>query len=141
LRANFAGDYKIQFHLAPPMIAPKDPHTGEAKKMTFGPWMLTAFKLLAKLKGLRGTAFDIFGRTEERRLERQLIADYEKAIDELLSRLAHDNHATAVAIADVPEHIRGYGHVKLRHLRDAKAKEAALLAQFRAPAEPRAAAE
>jgi indolepyruvate ferredoxin oxidoreductase len=141
LRANFAGDYKLRFHLAPPIIAPKDPNTGEARKMAFGPWMLTAFSLLAKLKGLRGTAFDIFGRTEERRLERRLVADYEKTVDELISRLAHDNHATAVAIADVPEHIRGYGHVKQRHLRDAKAKEAALLAQFRAPVQPRAAAE
>ncbi|MCC6466880.1 MAG: indolepyruvate ferredoxin oxidoreductase family protein, partial [Alphaproteobacteria bacterium] len=141
LRANFDGDYKVRFHLAPPLISPKDPATGEARKMTFGPWMLNAFRVLAKLKGLRGTPFDIFGRTEERRLERKLIADYEATIDELLSRLSHDNHAAALAIADVPEHIRGYGHVKLRHLRDAKAKEAALLAQFRAPAQPRAAAE
>jgi indolepyruvate ferredoxin oxidoreductase len=142
VRANFAGDYRLRFHLAPPLIARKDPETGEARKMEFGPWMLTAFRLLAKLKRLRGTPFDIFGRTEERRMERRLIADYENTIDELLARLTQDNHALAVAIASVPDQVRGFGHVKMRNLRDAKARESALLAQFRAPAEtPRAAAE
>jgi len=141
LKANFEGDYQIRFHLAPPMIAPKDLQTGEAKKMAFGAWMLPAFRVLAKLKGLRGTAFDIFGRTEERRMERQLIQDYEKTVDELLAKLTHDNHALAVEIASVPEHIRGYGHVKLRHLKEAKAREDALLARFRQPAQPRQAAE
>ncbi len=141
LKANFDGDYQLKFHLAPPLIAHKDPATGEAKKMAFGPWMLPAFRVLAKLKGLRGTAFDIFGRTEERRMERQLIQDYEKTVEELLSRLSHDTHALAVEIASVPEHIRGYGHVKLRHVTDAKAREAALLARFRQPVQPRQAAE
>ncbi len=141
LKANFEGDYRLRFHLAPPLLADKDPETGEAKKMEFGAWMLPVFRLLARLKGLRGTVFDPFGRTEERRMERRLIVDYEKTVDELLAHLAHDNHALAVEIASTPEHIRGFGHVKQRHQKEAKAKEAKLLAQFRAPAQPRAAAE
>jgi len=100
--------------------------------MTFGPWMMKAFGLLAKLKGLRGTAWDIFGRTEERRTERQLITDYEAMLDEVLPKLTPDNHHLAVGIAAIPEKIRGFGHVKLRHLAAAKADEAALVDQFRA---------
>ena len=141
VRANFDGDYKLRFHLAPPIVAPKDPATGEAKKMEFGPWMLSAFRLLAKLKGLRGTAFDVFGHSEERRTERRLIAEYEQTVDALLAALTHDNHALAVEIATLPEHIRGFGHVKARYLAEVKAKEAELMARFRAPAQPRAAAE
>jgi indolepyruvate ferredoxin oxidoreductase len=134
LNATFEGDFRLRFHLAPPLLNRPDPVTGEARKSEFGPWVLTAFKVLARLKGLRGTAFDVFGRTAERRTERQLIADYERTADELLTRLSRDNHATAVAIASIPEEIRGYGHVKARHLKGAKAKEAELLAAFRSPA-------
>jgi indolepyruvate ferredoxin oxidoreductase len=99
--------------------------------------MLMAFRLLARLKGLRGTALDIFGSTAERREERQLITDYEALIDELSPRLAPHNHAIAVELASIPEQIRGYGHVKQRHLKAAKAKEAELVAAYRAskPAE------
>src|SRR5207253_11337622 len=93
---------------------------------------MAVYKVLAKMHGLRGTAFDIFGRTRERRMERQLITDYEALIDELLPRLAIHNHAIAVDLARVPEHIRGYGHVKDRHLVAAKAKEAELVASYRA---------
>ena len=93
--------------------------------------MMSAFKLLAKMKGLRGTAFDIFGRSAERRRERQLITDYEALIEELLPRLAAHNHAIAVDLASIPEYIRGYGHVKDRHLKAAKAKEAELVAAYR----------
>jgi indolepyruvate ferredoxin oxidoreductase len=96
--------------------------------------MMSAFRVLARMKGLRGTAFDVFGRTEERRTERQLIADYERTIEELLSRLSRDNHATALSIAAIPEDIRGFGHVKAASLQQAKAKEAELLAAFRSPA-------
>jgi indolepyruvate ferredoxin oxidoreductase len=95
---------------------------------------MTAFRVLARLKGLRGTAFDVFGRTEERRTERRLIADYERTVEELLARLDRDNHATAVAIAGIPDEIRGFGHVKAASLKQAKAKEAELLAAFRSPA-------
>jgi indolepyruvate ferredoxin oxidoreductase len=138
--AQFEGDYKLRFHLAPPLTNKADAATGEAKKSSYGPWMMKAFNLLAAMKGLRGTAFDIFGRTAERRMERQLITDYEALIDELLPRLAPHNHAIAVELASIPEHIRGYGHVKDRHLAVAKIKEAELVASFRA-AKPASAQE
>jgi indolepyruvate ferredoxin oxidoreductase len=140
LQATFEGDYTLKFHLAPPILAKPDPVTGVPRKRAFGPWMMTAFKILAKLRGLRGTALDPFGRTEERRMERQLIADYETTIGELLGKLDRDNHATAVAIASIPDEIRGYGHIKLRTLKTAKANEADLLAAFRAPRSPAKAA-
>ena len=133
----FEGDYKLVFHLAPPLSNKPDAVTGEPKKTTYGPWMMSAFKVLARMKGLRGTVFDIFGRTSERKRERQLITDYEALIDELLPRLAPHNHAIAIELASIPEHIRGYGHVKERHLKAAKAREAELVASYRAsrPAE------
>jgi len=93
--------------------------------------MMGAFGVLAKLKFLRGTAFDVFGHTEERRTERALIGGYEKLVDELLGRLAADNHAVAVELASIPEEIRGYGHVKAQHIEKARAKQADLLARFR----------
>jgi indolepyruvate ferredoxin oxidoreductase len=140
LQATFEGDYTLKFHLAPPILAKPDPVTGVPRKREFGPWMMSAFKVLAKLRGLRGTALDVFGRTEERRMERQLIVDYERTVDELLAKLDRENHATAVAIASVPDEIRGYGHIKLRTLKTAKANEADLLAAFRAPRSPAKAA-
>ena len=140
LQATFEGDYALKFHLAPPILAKPDPVTGVPRKREFGPWTMRAFKLLAKLRGLRGTAFDVFGRTEERRMERQLIVDYERTIAELLAKLDRDNHATAVAIASIPDEIRGYGHIKLRTLKTAKANEADLLAAFRSQRTPAKAA-
>jgi indolepyruvate ferredoxin oxidoreductase len=130
---QFEGDYTIEFNLAPPLIAERDPETGHLKKRKFGPWMMSAFRVLASLKGLRGTAFDIFGKTPERRMERQLIADYFALIGEIVGTLTPANHRIAVALASVPEHIRGFGHVKEAHLKTAKAREAELLAQYRAP--------
>jgi indolepyruvate ferredoxin oxidoreductase len=109
-----------------------DPTTGEAKKSVYGPWMMRAFGVLAKLRRFRGTALDVFGRTAERRMERALIGQYETLIAELLAALAPHNHALAVLLAQIPEHIRGFGHVKERHLAAAKAKEAELKAAFRA---------
>ena len=141
IEAQFEGDWKLEFHLAPPSFAEKDPETGHLKKRSFGPWMLKAFGLLARMKRLRGTAFDPFGRTEERRGERQLITDYEAVVDELLARLAPDTHAVCVAIARVPEQIRGYGHIKDANRDKAKAREAELLATLRTPAAPKLAAE
>ncbi|MEO8740248.1 MAG: DUF6537 domain-containing protein, partial [Casimicrobiaceae bacterium] len=131
IAAQFEGDYKLKFHLAPPLTNVADATTGEAKKSTYGPWMMSGFRVLAKLKGLRGTVFDIFGRTAERRMERQLITDYEALINEILPHLASHNHIIAVELASIPEHIRGYGHVKDRHLKAAKAKEAELVAAYR----------
>ena len=104
--------------------------------MSFGPWMMSAFKVLAKLKFLRGTPLDVFGRTEERKTERKLIRDYEAMLEEVLPKLNAGNHALAVGLAAIPEKIRGYGHVKARHLKAAKADEAALFEQFRTGAPP-----
>ena len=131
LKAEFDGDLRLEFHLAPPLFAPRDRVTGLPRKLSFGGWMLPVFRMLAKLKFLRGTPFDLFGYTAERRTERQLIADYEKILDEILARLDRQNHHVAVALASIPEKIRGFGHVKMRHLAEAKAEEAALLEQFR----------
>ena len=141
LGEQFEGDYKLEFHLAPPMLSETDPATGEPKKKAYGPWMLKAFQGLARMKRLRGTRFDPFGRTPERKMERQLIADYEKTLGELLSGLNHENHGLAVQIASIPDAIRGFGPVKDRHLADARAKEAALLEAFRQPAPTPMAAE
>jgi indolepyruvate ferredoxin oxidoreductase len=137
--AQFEGDYKLSFHLAPPLTNKPDPVTGIAPKSTYGSWMMAAFRVLAKLRGLRGGPFDVFARTTHRRLERALIADYEKLVAELLERLAPHNHALAVELASLPETIRGYGHVKERNVAAAKAREAELLAAWRAagPREPR----
>ncbi|WP_296943039.1 indolepyruvate ferredoxin oxidoreductase family protein, partial [uncultured Massilia sp.] len=127
----FEGDVKLKFHLAPPLFAKKD-KDGHLVKQEFGPWMMKAFGVLAKFKGLRGTAFDPFGRTEERRTERALIQEYRRTVEALLPKLTADNLAQAVAIASVPEDIRGFGHVKERHLAAAKRKEADLVAAFHA---------
>jgi indolepyruvate ferredoxin oxidoreductase len=135
IEGMFEGDYKVVFHLAPPMLNKPDPATGEAKKSTFGPWMMRIFGLLARFKGLRGTAFDIFGRTEERRGERALIDEYAATVEQLLAGLTPANHALAVEIASIPEMIRGYGHVKMRHLKEAQMRRAELLAKFKAPLE------
>ena len=104
--------------------------------MRFGPWMIGVFRALARLKFLRGTALDPFGYTAERRTERQLVRDYETLVHELMAGLAPDNHHIAVELAAIPEKIRGFGHVKMRHLKAAKADEAALLEQFRAGTPP-----
>jgi len=133
---QFDGDYKLVFHLAPPLVAKPDAATGVVKKRTYGPWMMKAFTLLAKMKGLRGTAFDPFGKTAERRQERALPAEYETLVTELLGALAPHNLELAVELASIPEHIRGYGHVKERFLGEAKKKEAGLLAEFRAARAP-----
>jgi indolepyruvate ferredoxin oxidoreductase len=129
-------DLRLRFHLAPPLFARIDKATGLPRKMTFGPWMMPVFRLLAKFKGLRGTAFDPFGYSVERRTERRLVADYEAMLDEVLAKLSPDNHHLAVGLAAIPEKIRGFGHVKLRHLQAAKAEEAALTEQFRAGGTP-----
>ena len=129
----FEGDIKLKFHLAPPLLAKHD-SKGQLVKQEFGPWMMKAFGVLAKFKGLRGTALDIFGYTAERKMERALIGEYRRTVEGLLPKLNAENLAQAVAIASIPEDIRGYGHVKERHLKAAKQKEAALLASFGTPA-------
>ena len=137
VRSNFDGDrLRFEFHLAPPLLARRDPQTGEPKKMSFGPWMLKAFAALARLKFLRGTMFDPFGYTAERKTERQLVADYERLLGEIVEQLTPSNHRIAVELAMVPEKIRGFGPVKQRHLAAAKAEEAALREQFKVGAAP-----
>jgi indolepyruvate ferredoxin oxidoreductase len=135
VQSAFGGDnLRYEFHLAPPILARHDPATGLPRKMSFGPWLMPAFRVLAKLKFLRGSALDPFGRTIERQTERRLIGDYETMLDEVLARLTPDNHHLAVGLAAIPEKIRGFGHVKQRHLTAAKADEAALFEQLRAGA-------
>jgi indolepyruvate ferredoxin oxidoreductase len=136
VRAQFDGDLRFEFHLAPPLLAKVDPATGEPKKRSYGPSVLRLFRLLAKFRFLRGTPFDPFGYSIERRTERQLIADYRALIDTILDDLTPANHATAVALASIPEKIRGYGPVKQRHLKAAKAEEATLREQFKADRTP-----
>jgi indolepyruvate ferredoxin oxidoreductase len=133
IASQFEGDYEVKLHLAPPLWAKPDPSTGEARKSAYGPWMFTAMRLLAKLKFLRGTALDVFGYSAERREERALIGEYEKTIDALLGELDAERLPIGVDIASIPEHIRGFGHVKARHLADAKKREAQLFAQWRNP--------
>ena len=108
--------------------------------MEFGGWMLPLFRLLARLRFLRGTAFDPFGRSAERKLERQLIADYEETVGELLDGLDDGNHGLAVSIASIPDRIRGFGHIKLASVESARACQADLLAEWRGSGRDRAAA-
>jgi indolepyruvate ferredoxin oxidoreductase len=131
IHRQFEGNVRLEFHLAPPFMAPRDRATGELQKRTYGPWMFQVFKILARLRRLRGTTLDIFGFTAERRLERRLIADYETVIGEVLAVLSPENHALAIEIARSPEQIRGFGHIKARSVEKAKAREAELLILLR----------
>jgi indolepyruvate ferredoxin oxidoreductase len=133
VNAMFEGDFTLNYHLAPPLVSKKN-DKGELQKQSFGPWMLTGFRLLARLKGLRGTPLDLFGHTEERRMERALIDEYKASLEEVLAGLNADNHATALEIARIPELIKGYGHVKARHLASARPQWTALMQSFRQPA-------
>jgi len=130
LKAEFEGDFTLSFNLAPPMIAKPDPVSGEPTKRKFGPWILRLFRVLAGLKRLRGTKLDIFGYSEERKLERRLIVDYAARMRGLIGRLTPANYDVAVEIASVPERIRGYGYIKRRHLAEVLPKQAELLAAF-----------
>jgi len=132
LAAAFQGDFKMKFHLAPPLLAPRDA-AGHLQKMTFGAWMMPAFGVLAKLKFLRGSWLDPFGKSAERKNERAMIGDYEATVRTLLNGLTPDNHALAVEIAGIPDAIRGYGHIKEKSVKDAKAKETELLKAWHDP--------
>jgi indolepyruvate ferredoxin oxidoreductase len=129
---TFEGEnLRFEFHLAPPLLARKDKSTGVPRKMSFGPWMMKSFGILAKFRRLRGTPLDIFGYTHERRTERKLIKDYKALVEEIIGKLTPQNHVTALGLASIPAKIRGFGHVKERHLAAAKKEEAALLEHFR----------
>jgi indolepyruvate ferredoxin oxidoreductase len=135
---QFEGDYRLKFHLAPPLTAGRDPVSGHLIKHEYGPWMLTGFRVLAKLKFLRGTVFDIFGRTEERRAERTAIAEYEAQLGEIVATLTESNHAIATELAALPLEIRGFGHIKEANRQRVAQKSESLLARFRGAADPHA---
>ncbi len=133
VKETFTGDYRLKFHLAPPLIAARDA-SGHLKKRAYGPWMMTAFRVLARFRVVRGTAFDPFGYTAERKTERALIGEYRSIVEELLSGLTRERLALAAGIAAFPETIRGYGHVRERHLAETRTRLAGLLARWRAEA-------
>ena len=130
LHAQFEGDFKLSFHLAPPLFARRNPVTGHLRKRAYGPWMMRAFGVLATMKRVRGTALDVFGYTDERRLERSLIDDYRALLDLIVARLTPVNHAAAVDLAALAQSIRGFGHVKMRNLETVRAQEPKLRAAF-----------
>jgi indolepyruvate ferredoxin oxidoreductase len=134
---RFEGPYQLNYYLAPPLIARRDPHSGIPRKRRFGPWVGRVFVRLARFKFLRGTLFDPFGYTRERRTERALIGEYESMIDEVLARLDAHNHALAVELAWLPEHIRGFGHVKTASVQRAREQREQLLAQLQGKQEAR----
>jgi indolepyruvate ferredoxin oxidoreductase len=129
IEGMFEGDYTLHYHLAPPLLA-KSNDKGELQKQKFGPLMLTGFKLLKHFKGLRGTVLDVFGYTHERRTERALIEQYRASVELLIARLTASNHPLALEIAQIPEQIKGFGHVKARHLAAARDKWQRLQARW-----------
>ncbi|MBN8717706.1 MAG: indolepyruvate ferredoxin oxidoreductase family protein [Stenotrophomonas sp.] len=132
IEQQFEGDYRLHVHLAPPLLARKNAQ-GQLQKREYGPWVFTAFRVLARLRVLRGTPLDVFGYTAERRTERALIDDYQRTVAGLLEKLDAGNVGLAAEIASIPEHIRGYGHVKDAHLHKAMARRAELLKEWDNP--------
>ncbi len=126
LKTQFEGDFSLKFNLAPPMFAKKDAK-GHMVKAQYGSWMFGAFKLLAKMKGLRGGAFDVFGKTAERKMERALIVEYREMVEALVARLDASNYLEAIELASLPEQIRGFGHVKEKAVAEFRARKAELL--------------
>ncbi|MCF8198791.1 MAG: indolepyruvate ferredoxin oxidoreductase family protein [Sulfuritalea sp.] len=127
---TFEGDYQLVFNLAPPLLSRNDPATGQPQKRRFGPWMLKAMGLLARCKSLRGGALDPFKGSADRKLDRRLLADYEKLVEEILAGLEAGNHITAIELASLPEQIRGYGHIRERYAGHAAQRQIELLAAF-----------
>jgi indolepyruvate ferredoxin oxidoreductase len=140
LHRQFEGDLRLEFHLAAPLLRRRDAATGWPRKRAFGAWMFNVFKLIARLRRLRGTPFDVFGYTAERRRERALIAEYEGMLRELAAGLDRKNHPLAVEIASLPEEIKGFGYIKACNIERTKAREAELLALFRGAGQSAAAA-
>ena len=130
LRDQFDGDFKISFNLAPPMLGGGTDALGRPRKRAFGAWMMPVFRLLAKMRVLRGTAFDIFGHSADRKLERDLIAGYEKDVATVLGLLSPLTLDTAIELLSLPDRIRGYGPVKEKSVQDAKARYAQLAADL-----------
>ena len=137
VQAQFEGDFKLNYHLAPPLFAKRN-EKGELQKQQFGAWMGTVMRGLARCKFLRGTAFDVFGRSEERKTERALIGEYRSAIEAMLPTLNAGNRDAAAAFARVPEQIRGFGQVRARHLEAARLQWTLLLDKYYQPQAQRA---
>jgi indolepyruvate ferredoxin oxidoreductase len=133
LHEHFEGDFKLSYHLAPPILSSEDDGIGRPKKRAFGPWMKTGFKVLAALKGLRGTPLDVFGYSEDRKLERALIAEYESDVRAILKYLTPETEATAIVLASLPDDIRGYGPVKEKAYANSRGKREALLGDLKNP--------
>jgi indolepyruvate ferredoxin oxidoreductase len=130
LKSQFTGNYRVRFHLAPPMISRRDKATGNLIKREFGAWVLLPFHLLARLKFLRGTAFDIFGYSAERKHERRLVDDFEASVGSIVARLKSENLKAAIELSRIPEKIRGYGHVKESSIAAAELESSRLKAAF-----------
>ena len=130
LDAQFTGNYSIRFHLAPPLLSRADPETGKVKKVEFGPWLMPMFRVLAKLKWLRGTRWDVFALTSERRQEREDLARYQADLAAVCDRLTPDNYRAAQQLMKLPEKLRGYGHVKARNRAALQAARLQLLREF-----------
>jgi indolepyruvate ferredoxin oxidoreductase len=130
LRATFDGPYRLAFHLAPPFLPPRVTRDGRQKKLKFGAWMAPVFRILAALRVLRGTPFDVFGYAAERRAERLYVVEYEALLASIVANLSRRNYATAVALASAPQQLRGYGHIKAATAKLWKAREAELIAEF-----------
>jgi indolepyruvate ferredoxin oxidoreductase len=130
IAATFEGDYTLHFHLAPPLLARPDPVTGVVNKIEFGSWMMGAFRYLAKLRRMRGTRWDIFSRSAERKLEQQLISDYEADLALILNSLSIETLEAAVELASLPEQIRGFGHVKRTSVTATRVRREALRERF-----------
>jgi len=139
LNQQFEGDVKLEFYMAPPLLA-RGRDGAAPRKLRLGGWLLPALKLVALGKGLRGGALDVFGHTDERRMERALIGQYEARVTELLPALSVTNIKLATDIATVPQTMRGYGHVKIANVALARAREAELLYRFDPQRFPRPAA-
>ena len=131
LELQFEGDFTLKFNLAPPLLSKRDPQTGHLKNREFGSWMLPAFSLLARFRSLRGSVVDIFSYSEERRQERQDIVAYVLLVGELIANLDKENYPHAVALAELPAELRGFGHVKDRNREKMALQRAPLLAKFR----------
>jgi indolepyruvate ferredoxin oxidoreductase len=133
LRDQFEGDFKFSFNLAPPILGGGKDALGRPKKRAFGPWMLSAFKTLAKFRFLRGTALDVFARSPDRQLERELIASYEKDVATVLGSLSPISAETALEILQLPDRIRGYGPVKEKAAEEANKRREQLLTDLASP--------
>lgn len=130
LRKIFDGNFKVSYSMAPPMLTRHDPKIGEPSKITFGPWLRPVLRILSQFKFLRGTPFDPFGYTKERRMERGLVEEYEKNVTDIIGSLTASNHRIAVEYCSLPIKIRGFGHVKERNVEEVQAQQKDLLIRF-----------